>query len=348
MNHVTSIKTGVACALMALLAACGGGGSSSVVGGSGVGDAAAPVVVAPKFNNAAWSSPAVFVPAEQANVKLALGRCIVGEDEAIERAQLVIASNGDIRITKTSDDGAESSTLFELPFADNKLTGWAASGTAQSPTFYILGLTTDPEVNQLSKIFIATTGEGVITGGQERQVRLIAAEGNSDADNIQCESVEMPVVYANLGNARVAQNFGTAAGVTDYDESEDTAVGAVVGTMAFWENNTQFGEWSPEYDNLRFDLTTGELAARGAEGSPYTPVSLNLPQANAEGTTNGIYAEGTCRNSFIFGDALAKFILVSLSDEPNNKYLTIDAFAYGNKFAPNKSIAACLEDSNSR
>jgi hypothetical protein len=209
-------------------------------------------------------------------------------------------------------------------------------------------LASDSESNELSKIFIATAGEGAITSNEDMQVRLIAQEANSDADSIQCESVEMPRVYANLGDARVAQNFGTAAGITDFESSGESVSGRIEGTMAFWDNNSQLGSSSAEYDFLRFNLTSGELAARSAEGSTYAPISLNLPQSNADGTVNGIYAEGTCRNGFVFGEALAKFIFLGFQDTATEKTLAIDAFAYGNKFAPNKSIAACLEDSNPR
>jgi hypothetical protein len=314
MKSLSLFKAAVAASVVSLLAACGGGG-----------DAATPLPPV------AWASPAVFVTPGAVNKSFALTGCyrtVYDDDEeeyienevSLYKASLVIASNGDMSILAATTTTGTVTTVWSKAFADAQEVSWSVSGSSQTPSYSLM---MDLETNNFEwSIYVDRSS---LSANDE--------DYNTDINtNIECDMTDKLALQINPDQARAAKNLGAAAGVTTYDN--DDADGRIEGDNAFWN----YGNGSPEYDFMRFNLATGELSSSTSSTGTYSPISLALPSGSTE---DGSYGESLSRFDYSYDFKEAKSICLSYSRESgemsSGKYFNLYATAYGNKFNPQGS-----------
>jgi hypothetical protein len=192
-------------------------------------------------------------------------------------------------------------------------------GTTQTPSYTI-------SVYQQTR-----TGSKSFNGYSSAQSGRLEARNSDYSTNprvdfyISCDMTGKLALQMNADQARAAQNLGTAAGVTTFDGLD--AVGRIEGGNAFWLNNNS----SPEYSNVRFNLSTGALASSTSTTGTYSPISLALPSTSTE---YGAYGESLSRNNSFFTYKEAKTICLSYNNQTTGKGFDLSATAYGNMFYP--------------
>lgn len=316
MKTMTWLKCASAALLAALLSACGGGGAPS----------STPLPEVP------WASPAVFVTPGAASKSFALTGCTTGsleigmeQPQALDRqnlynASLQIASNGDVSILASTTQTATATVMLTIAYADASAISWEAFGNTQAPAYGLaIAKFASENAQSGSVIYVA-------------QVTPLGAYGleasASGEDTIECMLSEPLALQLNADQARAAKNLGTAAGVTTFDGR--SAVGRIEGGNAFWESNTAPSP-SDQYNFMRFNLTTGELASNSTGTGTFAPISLSLPSVT---TTYGGYGESILRGNSYFGEKEAKGICLDYYDQQANQGFSIDAYASGNIFSP--------------
>lgn len=304
MKTYSLLKAAFAAAVVSLLAACGGG------------DDAAPDV--------AWASPAVFAGAASKSYALAgCERSIYDDDEGeyieedvpLYNAKLVIAANGDVSIQAATTTTGTVTTVWTMAYADAQNASWSASGTTQTPSYY---LSMYQSGRNSYKSFYAYSN---VEGGY---ISFDSDDYDTDIEtDVDCNMTDKLALQINADQARAAKNLGSAAGVTTFDDYN--AEGRIEGGNAFWYNYSG----SPQYNNMRFNLGTGELASSSSTTGTYSPISLALPSTNME---YGIYGESLTRNNSFFDYKDAKSVCLGKEFEMSGFELVVTA--YGNKFMP--------------
>ena len=315
MNNMTWLKYASAALLAAMLAACGGGSG---------GAASTPLPEVP------WGSPAVFVTPGAASKSFALTGCTTGfldsvveqplaqDRENLYNASLRIASNGDVSILASTTQTATATVMLTIAYADASAVSWEAFGNTQAPAY---GLA-------IAKFLSGDTGS-VIYVTQKNPLGAYFIEARADGgETIACTLSEPLALQVNADQARAAKNLGTAAGVTTFDGR--SAAGRIEGGNAFWESNTAPSSFD-QYNFMRFNLTTGELASNSTGTGTYAPISLSLPSVT---TSYGGYGESILRNYSYFGEKEAKGICLDFYELQTERGFSIDAYASGNSFSP--------------
>jgi hypothetical protein len=330
MNISTWLKTGALALSVSLLAACGGS-DSPVVGGSL--PSATPTV---NFNNAAWASPAVFVPPSASNKTFALSCTKFTELNTVSyegvnvvittlntrdqlyTATLKISTNGDTVVSAATSTTGTISALQSIALVDANEYSWNVNGTIQTPTYSL-----SVRQNSSKSLNIYISGESYVLSLPTETTY------GGDFDSTmwyECTMTDPLALQINADAARAAKNLGAEAGITTFDDDDTT--GRIEGGQAFWLS----GRGSEEFNYIRFNLGSGELASSAFSTGTYSPFSLSLPSSNAE---YGIYGESVIRNNSLFDNLEAK--TVCLDYEAEIKRFSISATAYGNKFRPNGS-----------
>ncbi len=305
MKIFSLFKVAAGASVVAVLAACGGGDDSPAV---------------------SWASPAAFVSPGASNTSFALSSCqrdVRNEenDESLEtdtlyKASLLIASNGDVSLLASFTADGSPTVLWSLPFDQVGESAWTASGTTQTPSYSLQLMRSSPDVIKSLAVY---QGDG--------QYLRIYDEDKTEQISISfdCDMADSLSLQIRPDSSRFAANFGTPAGVTTFDGTR--AEGRIEAGSAFW--SSIFG--SAQYSNLRFNLSTGELASSTSTTGTYSLIGLDLPSANG---TSGSYGETFIRNSQqLNGNDEKSICVIYTSDEDG--YFSIEAQASGSQFAPN-------------
>jgi hypothetical protein len=306
MKTYSFLKAAFAAAVVSLLAACGGG------------DDAAPDV--------AWASPAVFVTPGASSKVFALQGCsggyggegIEGYEGNFYNVSLSIASNGDVSLSASTTTTGTVSVLWNMAYADAHNVTWSIDGNTSEPS-YGLSMYTSSRSGSASL--------GVYYESEEDSYLSVNRSSNESGLGISCETISTPLaLQVAVNQARAAKNLGTAAGVTTFDDY-NVEEGRIEGGNAFWLN----GNGSEQYDYMRFNLGTGELASSSSSTGTYSSISLSLPSTS---DTYGVYGEALARNTDGFFDYKdAKTICLGKESETSG-YFFVSATAFGNKFMP--------------
>ncbi len=333
MTFTSMFKAGAALSLAGLLAACGGGGNSASPSGS------APP---PELPAVAWASPAVFVTPGAASKSFAMENCtrqtnvyvydyrtqpaqFPSTNETIDMytATFVVASNGDMSFNGATTNTGTVSKQWGMIFADAVNVSWSASGTTQTPSYQLSG---NESFRNSSKNMNANSSS------ESSNLRLSTYENVSVPNlstqtyvNFSCEFTDLLALQVNVDQARAAKNLGTEAGVNTFDNYD--LEGRIEGGKAFWRDPSAMEQNS----NLRFDLKTGELASSPSTTGTYSVFSLALPSSATE---IGSYSESLTRGQSQFSYKDAKGVCFSKTDTNTGTGLSVNAFAYGNRFYP--------------
>jgi hypothetical protein len=302
-NFASWCKWAAASAALALLAACGGGDD--------------PV------NSASWASPAAFVPAGSASKSFAASGCsrsAMQGSSPLYTVSVVITSAGDMSVVGSTTVTGAPVTLVSIPFASATNANWGVSGTTQTPSYYISSTLRGVDMDTT---WINVQISNPVTEQISMQPGQLYANNASDSSSIFCETVAGVSLQLSPSAARVAQNLGTAAGVTTYDTGSGYA-GTITSGIMSWENQ----ENSPEYSFFKLNLGSGELSASATATGTFSVVSLSLPTANSMGYPRGGYGESVCRN-FDESGAVAKAVFLYYDTDVTAFYT--GATAYGNK-----------------
>jgi hypothetical protein len=304
MKSLTLFKAAFAACVVSLLAACGGND-------------------APPVSNAAWASPAAFVPAGASSKSFNLSSCSMNES-TLYNAALVISANGDASIQGSTTSTGAVTTLFSLAFAQATESSWKIEGTVEEPNIYV-------SVNQST-----TTISKRLFFGFSSEEGGLDAYNNTAMQSISCNGISTVTLQISPDATRAANNLGTAAAVTEFDD--DSTDGNIAGGNAFWDNGSGYG--ASNRSQIRFNLGTGALASATSTSATYTAISLALPtQASGD---YGSYSEKLTRHLQEFDNKDAKTICLRYSSESQDFSSYLSATAYGNKFRPQASFSLMI------
>jgi hypothetical protein len=270
----TSFKAVLALSTAALLAACGGGGGNI--------DTTTPPV-----NQPAWASPAMFVPAGQAQINVAVSDCrdnsrirasstalpavaSVPTGTLVNSPSLVITSAGDVIFSGAISPATAVTELARVNFASSTDREIEFNSDATRNTFDVGNTTTN-----------------LYTGRSDGSATF-SAYANNGSLNVTCTTVaNLTPAYAP-SEARLAAKF--TAGVTAWQEARVRGTSTIpASSIVVWDNQAQNTRLEPNQTSVKFaslNLATGALNV-GPSSSQVTQ-SVLLSTALA---TSGLYRE---------------------------------------------------------
>jgi hypothetical protein len=328
MKTLSWIRAAGALSVVALLAACGGGGDTALAP-----DAPPPQPVA-------WGSPAAFVPQGAAQKSLALNDCrlsVSDEGDALYKASLKIAANGDVSIAASSDPETSPTVIWSASYEQAQGTSWLAGGTAQTPTF-ILGMQEKKDEMLYALLISSDVNARYLIAQMYQLVPSFDEEGefSEQTTTIFCAFSEPLTLQIQPSAARAAANLGVPAGVTGLFAGLEE-IAAIEGGLITWQN----GLSSEGNARMQFDLNSGSLAVAAAGQGPFTKLDFSLPAAQTvDGSPSvlGVYAESSCLAPQLLLDSKSKVVLLASIageqiDQPSNFFLAAGAAVNG-KFLP--------------
>lgn len=265
----TSFKALLAVSAVALLAACGGGSADTTT---------------PPANQPAWASPALFVPAGQAQVSIAVsgctadsGRSVVASFEALQRSNsvavnsptLVITSAGDVIFSGAVAPATSITELVRINFAD---------ATVERS----INFSSTPANNGFS-IESATGNIGFTEGTGVNNLRA-----RNNAQDIRCNTIaNLTPAYAP-SEARLADKF--TAGATGWrNTTNSNATATFVNNQVVWDNQDNGTSLDANQTSARYaglNVATGALSVGSNSGQVTQSVALSAAAASG-----GLYTE---------------------------------------------------------
>jgi hypothetical protein len=341
----------IAVSLASLLAACGGGGGS---GGS----------TAPDAPQVAWASPAVFVTPGASQKVFELETCAkkitvssysynlswqdfrqsspTETSEPLYTATMTISANGDTQISASTSTTAPIKAIQKFLLAEVNAYSWSVGNTVQDPRYSLLisKYGRGEEGSRYFNLQSSSESSSLTVSGEYSYRNYIENERRifeTTRTTYECALATPLTLQVNVDAARVAKNFGTAAGVNEFDNY--VTAGSIDGGKATWLNYEEAGD----YSYFRFDLATGQLASSTSTTGTFSPISLAIPSSSDAGE-NGTYKESFLRSNYYFFNNSGKGVCLSYEKPSAEKAFSISANTYSNRFFPRQGDDACVDD----
>jgi hypothetical protein len=234
----------------ALLSACGGGG-----------DSATPEQAA---NQPAWGSPAMFVPAGQSQVSVAVSDCSTrgSSGTTINTPSLVITSAGDVIFSGAVSPATTITELARLNFADTSYRTIEFNSDPISNGFYVENVNEDD-------MTVTYNGGGKYFSADFSNIRIFC---NTVAD--------LTPAYAP-SEARLAAKFTAAATVWGNEDTRGTST--ISNSLFAWDNKAQNSNLDSSQTSVRWaslNVATGALSVGPSSSQITQSVALSAASAN--------------------------------------------------------------------
>ena len=276
----------------ALLAACGGGGSAI--------DTTTPPASQPE-----WASPAMFVPAGQSQMNVAVSGCNANVGRVsvpVTSPSFVINSAGDVIFSGVLAPSTAVAELVRVTLADATVfRSIELSSMPGNNSLYVesaagdIGFTEGQDVNGMSSNNLRV-----------RNLRT-GSNGQSTGQNISCGMVaDLTPAYAP-SDARLAAKF--TAGATGWrNTSNSNATVTFVNNQFAWDNQDSSTLLSANQTSVRYaglNVVTGALSVGPSSVQVTQSVALSAAAASGGRYKESFYQDRNSPQSFIKGASLS-------------------------------------------